>query len=471
MNLTRVIQIPVLLALLPAVTGTFAQSAAPSSMLRIACEGDAQDAEVHVNGVFKGQCQVDVPVPEGVVQVRATKAAGALNERVFEQTLRIAAGTVKRVEVVLGAPQLSARGSQLKAEQDAAARRQAEAAAAREAEARVQAERERQDLQRQVDGGDVRSVVQLASLLDRMDGKDATVLKRSFDLYLRAAEAQDAQAMIRVARRYEYGRGVPKDLQMSAAWYRKAADAGNSQGTGGLAAFAFNGWGPFATQDFAQARGFAEAAAAAKDARGTLVLAMLTSAGAGGVQRDPLRGRQLQDIAAQLGSRLAIGLEADRLYEQADSDDLQARARAIALASRVATEGDDGEPGVAQAWWVLGRAYDFGRGGLAVDHAAARTWYERAASANHSAATFNLAMHHWEGQGGLRADERRALDLFRRSAELGDRDAMNNVGWFYQHGLGGLTSDKSEAAKWYRKAIAAGLRKAKRNLDSLGWFY
>jgi hypothetical protein len=277
--------------------------------------------------------------------------------------------------------------------------------------------------------------------------------------------------MIRVARRYEYGRGVPKDLQMSAAWYRKAADAGNSQGTGGLAAFAFNGWGPFATQDFAQARGFAEAAAAAKDARGTLVLAMLTSAGAGGVQRDPLRGRQLQDIAAQLGSRLAIGLEADRLYEQADSDDLQARARAIALASRVATEGDDGEPGVAQAWWVLGRAYDFGRGGLAVDHAAARTWYERAASANHSAATFNLAMHHWEGQGGLRADERRALDLFRRSAELGDRDAMNNVGWFYQHGLGGLTSDKSEAAKWYRKAIAAGLRKAKRNLDSLGWFY
>jgi TPR repeat protein len=198
---------------------------------------------------------------------------------------------------------------------------------------------------------------------------------------------------------------------------------------------------------------------------------MLTSAGAGGVQRDPLRGRQLQDIAAQLGSRLAIGLEADRLYEQADSDDLQARARAIALASRVATEGDDGEPGVAQAWWVLGRTYDFGRGGLAVDHAAARTWYERAASANHSAATFNLAMHQWEGQGGLRADERRALDLFRRSAELGDRDAMNRFGWFYQHGLGGLTSDKSEAAKWYRKAIAAGLRKAKRNLDSLGWFY
>jgi hypothetical protein len=103
-----------------------AQAASPSAVLRIACEGDARDAEVHVNGVFKGQCPVDVPVPEGEVQVRVTKSAGTPSERVFVQTLRMAAGTAKRLDVVLGASQREAaqvqQAADTKARQEVALR-------------------------------------------------------------------------------------------------------------------------------------------------------------------------------------------------------------------------------------------------------------------------------------------------------------------------------------------------------------
>jgi Sel1 repeat len=49
------------------------------------------------------------------------------------------------------------------------------------------------------------------------------------DWYLKAAEAGDANAMLSIAERYEFGRGVPQDYERVALWVRKAADAGNAR--------------------------------------------------------------------------------------------------------------------------------------------------------------------------------------------------------------------------------------------------
>jgi Protein of unknown function (DUF1566) len=111
----------VLLFLLPL---GHAQTPAPSAVLRIACEGDALDADVHINGIFKGQCPVDVAVPEGSLQVRVTKALGTLQERSFEQTLRMVAGTAKRIDVLMVAKHEAAL--QAAAQAQAVAKAQAE---------------------------------------------------------------------------------------------------------------------------------------------------------------------------------------------------------------------------------------------------------------------------------------------------------------------------------------------------------
>ena len=45
---------------------------------------------------------------------------------------------------------------------------------------------------------------------------------------MQSPEVGDAMAMLGLGAFYENGRGVPKDLNQAAAWYRKAAALGNA---------------------------------------------------------------------------------------------------------------------------------------------------------------------------------------------------------------------------------------------------
>ena len=65
------------------------------STLRISCDEDAENSEVFINGKFKGECSLDVQVRSGTIQVRVVDG----QNRVFEKTLRMVAGTSKRVDV------------------------------------------------------------------------------------------------------------------------------------------------------------------------------------------------------------------------------------------------------------------------------------------------------------------------------------------------------------------------------------
>lgn len=79
-------------------------------MLRVSCDGSNINAEVTLNGKFKGECPVDIQITEGSYKLRAVKKTDDLYEQIFEQEIRIAAGTVKKVEVFLGEPQLTLEG-------------------------------------------------------------------------------------------------------------------------------------------------------------------------------------------------------------------------------------------------------------------------------------------------------------------------------------------------------------------------
>lgn len=85
---------------------SFAQA---QSMLRVTCEGADVGAEVSVNGKFKGECPIDMQVVPGTIKLRVVKKADG-SEQVFEQEVRIGEGVVKKLEVRLGPPPLTAAG-------------------------------------------------------------------------------------------------------------------------------------------------------------------------------------------------------------------------------------------------------------------------------------------------------------------------------------------------------------------------
>jgi hypothetical protein len=155
---------------------------AAGSLLRVACDGADQGAEISINGVFKGECPLDIQVNPGTIQLRLVKKVDAERERVFQQEFRMGDGVVKKVEAVLSL-QLNADGLRREREREAA--RQAATAEARRADDEL--------LQQQG----------------------------------QAADAGDATAMLALAERHETGRGVPKSDEHATAWYRKAAAAGN----------------------------------------------------------------------------------------------------------------------------------------------------------------------------------------------------------------------------------------------------
>lgn len=114
------------------------EAGGPIAMIRVACADEAMNAEITVNGQFKGDCPADIPVAAGTIQLRVVKKVDAMRESVFEQEFRIVAGGIRRVDVALSEPRFTPEGARLDAE-----RRQREQAEA----ARVAAEKAKRDEQ------------------------------------------------------------------------------------------------------------------------------------------------------------------------------------------------------------------------------------------------------------------------------------------------------------------------------------
>ena len=90
--------------------------------------------------------------------------------------------------------------------------------------------------------------------------------------------------------------------------------------------------------------------------------------------------------------------------------------------------------------------YGNGRG-VPQDHAAAMSWFRKAAEQGHAEAQYNLGVMYEEGHGVPR-DYTAAVSWYRKAAEQGDAKAQNNVGIMYAHGQG-VPLDDVQAHKWF----------------------
>lgn len=133
----------------PAASGK--NSTANYTMLRIACDGPAVGAEVTINGIFKGECPVDVTTPAGTILLRVHKKFGLDREGIYEQQFRMEPNTVKRIDVEMGSPVLTAEGRRAETERVLREQAAAERLAAIEKDrlAREKAEADRRAAERQ----------------------------------------------------------------------------------------------------------------------------------------------------------------------------------------------------------------------------------------------------------------------------------------------------------------------------------
>jgi TPR repeat protein len=347
-------------------------------------------------------------------------------------------------------------------------------------------------------------------------------------LFLKAAEAGNAEAAFYLGVMYENGQGgLAKDDAQALNWYRTAADRGNASGMRNL------GFMYARAKDDAQAVAWWRKAAEAGDAAGMMLLGALYAAGGGGLAKDDAQAVSWWRKAADGGNAASMA-SLGAMYENGRGGLAKDDAQAVSWYRKAADGGN------AASMASLGAMYENGRGGLAKDDAQAVSWYRKAAdagdayalealkrlaqspptpavpslagargsngqnsspavgtsaeetlisakkyyalqqysealplllkaaeAANAEAAVY-LGVMYANGQGGLAKDDTQALNWYRKAADGGNANGMGNLGRMYQNGRGGLAKDDVQAVSWYRKAADGGYANG---MGDLGFMY
>ena len=224
------------------------------------------------------------------------------------------------------------------------------------------------------------------------------------------AEAGDAAAQTLLAEIYSRGLGVPRDTDLAAEWYKKAAEQGRA--------------------------GSADAVCADP------------AAGRSGRREQKAKALTMMKAAADFGSGHAQFNYAQLLINDRPSNESLKLAYDYFL--RAANKG------IADAQYAVAQYLSNGTGGIVRDPAQARRWLIKAARQNFDTAQYDLGQWYLHGIGGER-DLDKAFSWTLRAARAGNIAAQAAVAKLYWGALG-TDPDEAEAAAWYVVARRAGLR-------------
>lgn len=186
--------------------------------------------------------------------------------------------------------------------------------------------------------------------------------------------------------------------------------------------------------------------------------------GVAGRVDDP-KARALIDAASADGDVLAR-MWVSRAYSRGrlgyPRDEAKARAIAMLLVDAVRRQAGLGS---IEATFLMGTACDEGLG-VAEDPAAAVTWFQKAAAADHTLAEHNLGNAYAAGR-GVERDPAAAVIWWTKAALKGDAVPQLRLGEAYEQGKG-VSADLAEATRWYAAAAARGNAAATAALQRLG---
>ena len=405
-------------------------SKAPVAMLRVACDGDTVGAEVTLNGQFKGECPFDTPLAEGSWTLRALKRDGVERERVYETEFRIASGTVKRLDIELGAAKLTAEGERLKQEREVQERRVAQEKAANVVKEKAARE------------------AKLAHEQQARAQEVARLATTSPEQLLVKAQGGDFDAMAALGESYLTGRGQEPQAAQALRWFKSAAQAGNAHGMAGVGYMTLFGIG--VPSDQASGKSLLRRAADEGNASGMYGYGLVLAEGLAGQTADLPAALVYFKRAADAGNGDAgamlayfalkgkyAGMTAEQAWVQ-----LQA----------LANQGSVGAAG--QMWWCY--SSDISPCiGVAKDDALAIKWMGITADRGGPWAMSKYGSEINSGIHGPR-QEVLAVSYWRRAAEFGLAEAMYKMGLSHFFGIGGQPKDRQQYLYWMGRAAAAG---------------
>ena len=225
--------------------------------------------------------------------------------------------------------------------------------------------------------------------------------------------------LIAMAEFYEYGLGVPKDLDKAVQLYLKAAEKGSHE--------AYYRYAMLSDISLKEKLEIFEKVA----------------------------NNGHPEAMYQIGV-----LHAEHYDEVFDENEEVGATRAFSYFRRAA------EKGSKNAMYSMGLAYLDGIGveqseRLAVD------CFRKAVDKGHIEAMVELGVCYANGT-GIKQNYSRAIEFYIRAANLGNDEAEFNLGLCYQYGLG-VPADNRIAAEWYKKSCDKGNEDAKEALSELGF--
>jgi TPR repeat protein len=253
------------------------------------------------------------------------------------------------------------------------------------------------------------------------------------------AEDGNVQAQLALAKAYDLGEGVPKDVEKAVQWWEKAAEHGNVSAQVSLGEVYSLGAG--VPKNYAAAVRWWKKAAEQGDvtAEGNLG----TAYGLGmGVPKDTAESVRWHTKAAENGnaaSQFSLGM----FYLQGAGVPKD-EAEGVKWLRKSADQGN-----AAGQFW-LGASYYSGTG-VAKDTAEALRWYRKAGNQGYAAAQYNLGQAYNLGN-GVEKDPAEAARWWQKAAEQGMAKAQYNLGMAYRAGAG-VEKDNLQAYFWI--AIAA----------------
>ena len=212
------------------------------------------------------------------------------------------------------------------------------------------------------------------------------------------AESGDPQAMIQMAMAYMNGDGVEQDAEKAAEYMQKAAELDDPTAQFNMGIYCLQGQG--VTRDFDRAYEWMQKAKENGDTDADGILASIENV------------RALREKAEQ-GDLEAKAELAGTLMTMKGKENFR---ESVALAQEAAASGS------LKAMWIMGLAYDHGRG-VEQSYEKAFRWYLKAAEAGHAPSQANLACLYARGD-GVEKDMTKAEEWVRKSAAQGDPDGL-----------------------------------------------
>jgi TPR repeat protein/predicted Ser/Thr protein kinase len=293
-----------------------------------------------------------------------------------------------------------------------------------------------------------------ALLRQALSAKSEHKDKEAFDKFTEAGSSGNAEAMYELATCYSDGRGTGIDLEKSAQWMKRGAEAGYTLAQYDYAWILENGSG--VPKDYGEAVKWYTKAAEAGYSQAQTNLGIMYDNGRG-VPKDTTKAVFWYEKAAEQDEPHAetnLG-QAYRLGNGVEQD----YARAAEWYRRAA------EQGFAPAQGHLGLFYREGNG-VEKSAAQAAVWLSKAAEGGFGPAQRALA-EMYESGNGVTKDFRRAIQWYQKAAAQGDEVAEYNLGEMYEEGRG-VPKDAQQARDYLRRAAAHGSAQAQERLAQPG---